>query len=312
MRLKTCLQNFAHWITGKLDPQATTFTGELDSQATSSPRLSYKAIKAGFPRPVDFRAPSFPPVSVSISSARFSGGARLTFQPNDIVVFVDPNNSGKSVALRNLRSCAEKKDESGIVIQQIEIRTSGSSEDVLEWIRSVGRPDAGRWGYHRMLKGAVELRNVERLWKDSHKEGLGSLTDFFIRSISTIDRLTAADPEKRVSLVREPLRHPLHFIDANEELEFLLSHHFKRAFGTDLVAHRGAGSDILLLCGDRPEPAEQQDRVSVDYLRKLDSFDRIHHQGDGVRSFVGVLLHTLIAPTSCVLIDEPDAFLHPP
>lgn len=104
----------------------------------------------------------------------------------------------------------------------------------------------------------------------------------------------------------------MHFIDANEELEFLLSYHFKRAFGTDLIAHRGAGAKILFVCGDRPEPAEQQDRVSIDYIRKLDSFARIHQQGDGVRSFVGVLLHTLVAPTSCLLIDEPDAFLHPP
>jgi len=163
-----------------------------------------------------------------------------------------------------------------------------------------------------MLNSFVSLESVKRLWENCQKEGLESLTNFFIRSISTIDRLTAADPVKRVSLIREPLVHPLHFIDANEELEFLLSHYFKRAFGTDLIAHRGAGSNIILLCGDRPEPAEQQDRVSIDYLRMLDSFDRIHLQGDGVRSFVGVLLHTLIAPTSCVLIDEPDAFLHPP
>lgn len=296
-------KNLEHQHHVKADDAALS---EHDIKLTASK----SAVKAGCPRPVDFRAPTFPPVSVSISSATFSDGTTLTLQPNDIVVFVGPNNSGKSAALRDIRQCAEKKDNFGLVIQQINLHTSGSSKDVFEWIHSVARP-SHRYGVS-MLNGTVELHRIENLWNDCHKDGLSSLTNFFLRSISTMDRLTAADPKRRVSIIREALEHPLHFIDANEELEFLLSHHFKRAFGTDLIAHRGAGSDILLVCGNRPEPAEQQDRISIDYLRKLDSFDRIHLQGDGVRSFVGVLLHTLIAPTSCVLIDEPDAFLHPP
>lgn len=304
MSLKKLLQKFADRNIEKLESQS------IPSSIRPSDKV-IKAVKGGCPRSVDFRAPIFPPVSVSISSATFSGGATLTFRPNDIIVFVGPNNSGKSAALRDLRLCAEKMDKSACVIQKIELQTSGEPHDVFEWIRSVARP-SGFLSQYSLLNSSVELNRVERLWENCQKEGLGSLTDFFIRSISTIDRLTAADPKGRVALVRETLSHPLHFIDANEELEFLLSHYFRRAFGTDLIAHRGAGSDILLLCGDRPEPAEQQDRVSIEYLRKLDSFDRIHHQGDGVRSFVGVLLHALIAPTSCVLIDEPDAFLHPP
>jgi len=35
-------------------------------------------------------------------------------------------------------------------------------------------------------------------------------------------------------------------------------------------------------------------------------------QGDGMRSFVGALLHALMADWFVVLIDEPEAFLHPP
>jgi hypothetical protein len=38
----------------------------------------------------------------------------------------------------------------------------------------------------------------------------------------------------------------------------------------------------------------------------------LHNQGDGMRGFVGVLLHSLVVDHSAILIDEPEAFLHPP
>lgn len=38
----------------------------------------------------------------------------------------------------------------------------------------------------------------------------------------------------------------------------------------------------------------------------------LHEQGDGMRSFTGILLNLLIPNFSCFLIDEPESFLHPP
>ncbi|MFE5523012.1 ATP-dependent endonuclease [Streptomyces virginiae] len=35
-------------------------------------------------------------------------------------------------------------------------------------------------------------------------------------------------------------------------------------------------------------------------------------QGDGFKAFVQILLHTMLRPTPVVVIDEPEAFLHPP
>jgi predicted ATPase len=38
----------------------------------------------------------------------------------------------------------------------------------------------------------------------------------------------------------------------------------------------------------------------------------LHEQGDGMRSFVGVLLNVFVLNYSMLFIDEPEAFLHPP
>ena len=41
--------------------------------------------------------------SIVIESATFSDGTAVSFNRNDIVILVGPNNAGKSVALRNMK-----------------------------------------------------------------------------------------------------------------------------------------------------------------------------------------------------------------
>src|SRR5262249_53586021 len=67
-----------------------------------------------------------------------------------------------------------------------------------------------------------------------------------------------------------------------------------------------------LLCGEAPKPAAGEDRLSTPYLEKLGQMPLLSQQGDGMRSFAGVMLHLIAGAQSMLLIDEPEAFLHPP
>ena len=60
-----------------------------------------------------------------------------------------------------------------------------------------------------------------------------------------------------------------------------------------------------------PSTADE-DRVSISYIERLEKLPTLHTQGDGMRSFAGVLLATSVGRESIMLIDEPEAFLHPP
>lgn len=57
-----------------------------------------------------------------------------------------------------------------------------------------------------------------------------------------------------------------------------------------------------------------EDRLSDSYLKRLrDQNLPLTAQGDGMRSFATVILRTLApAAMSIILLDEPEAFLHPP
>ncbi|MFF7459376.1 ATP-dependent endonuclease [Kitasatospora sp. NPDC008115] len=46
--------------------------------------------------------------------------------------------------------------------------------------------------------------------------------------------------------------------------------------------------------------------------RAYNNLPGVVEQGDGFRSFVNLLLHSLVRPTPVIVIDEPEAFLHPP
>lgn len=76
--------------------------------------------------------------------------------------------------------------------------------------------------------------------------------------------------------------------------------------------NRLAGLAATLHMGKRPELAGDENLTSEGYIRAVEKLPAIHVQGDGIRSFVGVLLHALTGDRSLVLVDEPEAFLHPP
>jgi hypothetical protein len=113
-------------------------------------------------------------------------------------------------------------------------------------------------------------------------------------------------------VLRDPSTHPIHFLYRDDGLEKKLSDQFRKAFGVDLIVNRSAGSQIPLHTGERPIPAKGQDRLSTEYVHAVEELPQLQTQGDGMRSFAGVLLYTFVGRESILLVDEPEAFLHPP
>ena len=101
----------------------------------------------------------------------------------------------------------------------------------------------------------------------------------------------------------------------DDELEVSLSEHFRRAFHVDIVVDP-IGRTIPLFVGSRPDPDSRggEDRRSKTYRDRVrDVTIPLTEQGDGMRSFASVILHLLAPVTASVLLlDEPEAFLHPP
>ncbi len=254
-------------------------------------------------------------VVFSVSDIVFSDRSELTVGPDDIVVLVGPNNSGKSAALREVLSCVQHPKVATNVVKSVRLRSVGKLDDLLRWLNIHAVKSTDSWGdihYHRL---SLDIREelLKTYWPPS-TDGMHSLAPFFICLVGTEERLTAANPAKSVDFLNAPLEHPIHHLQADEGLEAKCSSYFRRAFGVDLILNRSAGGVVPLHCGTRPEPdvAKGEDRLSSGYLRKLGKLPQLKMQGDGMRGFTGILLHALAMNHFVVLLDEPEAFLHPP
>lgn len=105
---------------------------------------------------------------------------------------------------------------------------------------------------------------------------------------------------------------PLQKLYSLPELEQRLSEAARRAFGQGVVLNRFGGSQLTLHVGAPPGPFSTAGPPPVEYLQGMGRLPSMQDQGDGVKSFIGILISVMAAPFFFLLIDEPDAFLHPP
>ncbi|MDP4532520.1 AAA family ATPase [Marinobacter salarius] len=251
---------------------------------------------------------------LKLSSLTFSDGTVVPLEPGETVFLVGPNNSGKSATLKEVDRLLQNQRNHKKVIQELKYETPGSMEDLLTRIcrdyRTLVNQQDGTRAF-AIGEARIPESTLQRTVHQIPSHGLQALKHLFVQFLSTQNRLTAADPVERVDYERQGPTHPIHELEINDALEERVNQHFKKAFNTSLTVHRSAGKHLPLVVGERPLPEEGEDRLSHNYLNKISALPHLELQGDGMRSFVSIVLNTQIKSKDLVLIDEPEAFLHP-
>jgi ABC-type transporter Mla maintaining outer membrane lipid asymmetry ATPase subunit MlaF len=252
-------------------------------------------------------------ISFRIGSVTFSDGSTVAMEPGGIVAVVGPNNSGKSACLRAINDKLRNPQSVSPVVRSIAANRDGTPDELIRWLESRSRCDDRQPGnpHYTNLGASTYRSNALHFWSQA-QGGLQELGGWFCRLLTAEARVTAANPAGPIALTREAPQHPIHVLERNDRIEAKISAYFKKAFGADLIVHRGAGGSVPLMVGDAPRPRAGQDRVSYEYIQELERLPQLETQGDGMRSFAGVLLHAFVGEEPIILIDEPEAFLHPP
>jgi ABC-type cobalamin/Fe3+-siderophores transport system ATPase subunit len=251
--------------------------------------------------------------SVTFKTISFSNGTTIELSPNDIVVFVGPNNAGKSAALRDLDDLTTAINGNGhpkIVIKSGSLDRRGTTDELFAFLEKNSKVIGERPTRQFFTAGMhVYEQNLSQLWH----QNLSSLSRVFAYLLGTETRITDSNAAPAVSLLDVPSSHPIHLLYLDDALEKRISGFFQKAFGKDLMVARLAGSQVPLLVGTKPIIEQNEDRLSESYNKRLNENQPLNLQGDGMRSFASVILRTLAPATmSILLLDEPEAFLHPP
>ncbi len=150
-------------------------------------------------------------------------------------------------------------------------------------------------------------------WWQSEEYTIGPLlSKYIVSELTTRLRLSDADPASSFSATIFAAQHPFHYMYQDDHLEKTISEQFRRAFKLDLIIHRTAGDKIPAYVGTRPPLAPGEDRISRTYLDRLERLQRLELQGDGMKAFVSLVGRVQTENRPVQLIDEPEAFLHPP
>lgn len=247
-----------------------------------------------------------------IDKLLFSDNSELTFEPNQITVFVGPNNAGKSASLKEINFLTRQRNRETKVVKNFNLKKEGTSEDLYDFIKgfSIVQNSNSPEPFFNGYKYSLYSGSIKHYWDQENQ--LTELQPVFINLLSTEERLNIANPPQNISLTKEAESHPIHFMQKDDSIENKFSGYFQQAFNEELIVHRNAGNNVPLYIGKRPIPKEGEDRVSIGFLNELEKLPLLHEQGDGMRSFVGVLLSAFISNHNILLIDEPEAFLHPP
>jgi predicted ATPase len=234
----------------------------------------------------------------------------------DTVVIVGPNNSGKTAALRGIQNIFGNAaaGSNTPVVRALEFRQLGDANDLEAWLREntvIRKGGVGSPEHAYKSGGTISVPEAREIW-ERRPNNFPSLVTYFSVLIATESRLQAGNPVNSLNFATDPPQLPAQYLQRYDDEELKISAAVRKAFNQDLIVHRGGGPLVILYVGERPELRANEDRASLSYNLRLESLPRLQEQGDGIRSFVGCLLQATVPNNFVVLMDEPEAFLHPP
>ncbi|MEU0646095.1 ATP-dependent nuclease [Streptomyces umbrinus] len=243
-------------------------------------------------------------------------GTVVTPPRDGMTVFTGPNNSGKTMLLKELVTAlsGNQHDPGSRWVAEAGLIVGGDGDSFISWLADRGiRPSQHATGQrlpsnpmHSMEEPGIDVPSAKIHWNARQYSWVSYL---LVKDQWTETRL-ADQTSTRQWDMSFPAAHPTQVLWESPKIHKEFSDLFEQAFGEKISINRYT-HEIRLQVGstgipDTPPPPTQELRDAYASLPFL------AQQGDGMKAFVNLILHTLVRPAPVIVIDEPEAFLHPP
>lgn len=246
----------------------------------------------------------------------------LKLNVTEPTVFVGPNNSGKSLVLRETEHYIKSGGQGDFSI--VEKVKAALPELALARQMLKTRVFTERDGRHRLrrLTPSKEGRDILRVSPSAVQKRLDrteadtflleSFVYLFSLRLDGTTRLRLTSPEESHDLFEPPQNH-LVALFQNDSARQQLRELTKEAFGLHFVIDPTAMRQLRVRMSPSPPEDTSQEQALDGRARKFhQAAHDIQDLSDGVRAYVGVLASILSGDFRTILMDEPEAFLHPP
>lgn len=255
---------------------------------------------------------------------KFTENADLNLPTSGITVFVGPNNSGKSLVLKELEMAYQTHPfPTGLkILKDYEVawpsidelnETFLSLEKFAEPNMPVDHVAIGRitpgGGLERSIMNKIGIIEVARYQKDKNWWA----TQFLRWGVLRLDgrsRFNLTNDQSTGDLLAAPQNVLAHLFQDETARAKVRSWVFD-AFQKYFVVDPTSGGTLRIRLSDSMPLADEQslNLQARDYHREA---TYIKDASDGVQAFTGIATAVLSGEYHTILIDEPEAFLHPP
>lgn len=248
--------------------------------------------------------------SYKIKNIKLNSQQELMLNKDDIVVIVGGNNTGKSKILKEISSITSNmKITNEIILDNLEFYDFDTTEEELKeyllsnMIMKKEQPELYQGFGKEIHISYIRHPRVNSNWY---------IQNIFVNLVKTEDRLTISNPSEKPSY-NGFASNPLQIIANNSDLSKKIFDAFYKAFSINLSLDTITTKDIIFKTGGNSIESHIAFNKAEQALREYyNSLEPLINQGDGMKSFVGVLLSIVQEPYSIILLDEPESFLHPP
>jgi energy-coupling factor transporter ATP-binding protein EcfA2 len=243
-------------------------------------------------------------------------GPPLAFRPAHLTVFVGPNNSGKSLALRNLEGALGNARNNGdrLVIESI-VPARLEPAEVWRLLRAKQVPS----GSDNYIAAGSRDGNRKISVRFQGDELDHAANPYFFHELLHVYTITL-DGAARLRLVEEQpigeLRYPKNHwggLFGDQTAYEHLNRRIVAAFGQHLLLDAATTvGKITPRLSPNPIPVHLAKALTPEAAEFFAQAAPLGAFSDGVKSYCGVISALFSTNDRIILIDEPDAFLHPP
>lgn len=247
-----------------------------------------------------------------------------------VTVIVGPNNAGKSTFLREIHEAlgVEARGTGNMnsrIVSNVNVTVDESQQNFIDKLKRAlfFYPTGHRLGHpnYEVLRvrnsgTQIPLAYAEDVWRTykngekSDRGGIGQLSEYFAMSLSADGRVNLLNDTTSFDAFSSLPRTPLQHLFNDRGLERRADSIIYETFGKNIVLNRHGGNVIQLQVG---KLSVRDSLYPSDKLKEeFQELPTVQEQGDGFRSFTGMVLAILTGQAPMILIDEPEAFLHPP
>jgi len=267
---------------------------------------------------------------IKLRSGSQKSASTLEFSPACVNIFVGPNHSGKSLLLRELQSAIQNPKDVPFrkILDNFTFKAWSQDQKTsllneLATLQQSVKPSRNNPHNHIQLDGEYgETEIFKPYWEkftknfpefqsigDAQEEVISTFLKGFFLMLGGRERLDMLKPTKRESPIKQYV-HLLSKLFYSDKKRKIVQGIVYDAFRCHLAINPFGDNFEAVI--SKTAPSQQSERsLDDEMIVFFKKSSRIDDMSDGVRAFSGMISAVVASDAKMILIDEPEAFLHP-